>query len=386
MLQIEENSVIQKIGSYQRVWPIAELLEAHNPFYGEALDLRITALQHAFETASKTPEEFSETARLHLNFWEHFNPEKIREQDLEFVPIHDSSSRFRLTINKLGLFYAEISGEGTTVPGTVTEQLLYDFWFFGPLRPIPDLKVRQTLVNILKKALTNPECPAAWAHFELFEYPEMPDSRLHWTEGDHYRTDVIRVGRYGIEISSSNWRDPIPQTGYLSFENFLNAPLNDHALISPPIRASIEAYLGRVSKYNPVQTTEAAPPSPREKMDNAELLLKQPDSVEGAEILISLLEYEAEESYWRNYVFNRFFKLRSNKVVQNFVVQCLQGDNETHFKKAVDVLTMWGVYGDNALTDRILLQSLNWQDACANDPDFRQAFEKVLPIIHQKNT
>ncbi len=385
MLQIEADKIIQKIGSYQRVWSIPELLEAHNPFFGEPLAERTAALRQAVEMGMKLYDELSERARLYIDFWEKFDPQKIREQDLKYTAISNSTEYNIVTINELGLFYTDFSGGASVERGYVVEQLLSDFWFFGPLRPIPELGVRQELVNVLKKAFTHRECPASMAHFELFEYPEMPDPRLHWTEGDHYRTDEIRVGRDGIEISSSNWRDQIPQTGFLSFENFLNAPLNDHALFNPEIRAAIEVYLGRASRHSPVNPNEPAAPSPREKMEAAEALLKHPESEEGAEILISLLEYESEEVYWRNYVFNRFFKLRTNKRVQNFVVQCLQGDNETHFKKAVDVLTMWGVYGDNALMDRALLQSLNWEDACANDPDYRQAFEKVLPIIHQKN-
>jgi len=386
MLQIEENRIIQKIGSYQRVWSIPELLEAHNPFFGEPVAERTAALRHAVEMGLRMYDELSERARLYIDFWEKFNPEKIREQDLKYASISNSDDYTILTINELGLFYTDFSGGASAEQGNVVEQLLSDFWFFGPLRPIPELGVRQELVNVLKKAFTHRECPASKAHFELFEYPEKPDPRLHWTEGDHYRTDEIEVRRYGIAISSSNWRDQIPQTGFLSFENFLNAPLSDNSLMNPEIRAAIEVYLGKASKHNPDKGNITAVASPREKMDAAEMHLKQPDSVEGAEILISLLEYESEEVYWRNYVFNRFFKLRTNKVVQNFVVQCLQGDNETHFKKAVDVLTMWGIYGDKVLTDTVLLKSLNWEDASTNDPDFRQAFEKILPIIHQKNT
>jgi len=112
-------------------------------------------------------------------------------------------------------------------------------------------------------------------------------------------------------------------------------------------------------------------------MDKAEaLLLAQPESQEGAEILIALLEYEAETDYWRNFVFNFCFKLRENRTVQQFIIQKLQSDNEIHFKKAVDVLHVWGIEGANAL---------NWNDATANDPNFRAALEKITHIILQNN-
>lgn len=97
--------------------------------------------------------------------------------------------------------------------------------------------------------------------------------------------------------------------------------------------------------------------------------------------MLALLEYEAEDSYWRNFVFNYCGKLRGNKRVQNFIVECLQGDNEVPFKKAVDVLSMWGIYGDNAFQNRALLLQLNWEDATANDPNFREALEVVLKNI-----
>lgn len=112
-------------------------------------------------------------------------------------------------------------------------------------------------------------CPATAAHFELSEYPKNPVSTLHWTEGNYNRTDLISVGRHGIEYNCSNWRDPVPQAGFLSFENFLNAPLDSNALISPKIRAKIEAHLGKISKHSPAKNTDAAlpkPPTPREKV------------------------------------------------------------------------------------------------------------------------
>ena len=78
------------------------------------------------------------------------------------------------------------------------------------------------------------------------------------------------------------------------------------------------------------------------------------------------------------------FRMRDNKTVQQFVVQCLRGDNETHFKKAVDVLVFWGMQGDKAFTDLTLLRALNWNDACAADPNFNESLAKVSALIFQK--
>ncbi len=105
------------------------------------------------------------------------------------------------------------------------------------------------------------------------------------------------------------------------------------------------------------------------------------NSEAAAQVTLSLLEYEDESDYWRNYVFNALGRMRNNRAVQRFVIQCLKGDNETHFKKAVEVIQLWGMKGDNALMDRDLWLSLNWQDACAADPNFTRGLEKVIKII-----
>lgn len=199
------------------------------------------------------------------------------------------------------------------------------------------------------------------------------------------RTDFISVRSNGIETGCSTWRDTQPAISFISFERFLHEPPGPHSIFKPEIRAKIEQFLGRKSafKRSKVEVPEAPkPPTPREKMDLADALLKaNPLAENGAEALLALLEYEAEDSYWRNFVFNYCGKLRGNKRVQNFIVECLQGDNEVHFKKAADVLSMWGIYGDKAFQNRALLLQLNWDDATANDPNFREALEVVLKNI-----
>jgi len=119
---------------------------------------------------------------------------------------------------------------------------------------------------------------------------------------------------------------------------------------------------------------------PKAKMALTKLLYEKYDPERGVEIHLTLLELEEQDSYWRDYVFRILFQQRSTRVAQRFVVQCLRGDNELHFRKAVDVLQMWGYYGDKALTDIEFLRSLNWQDACAADPNFTKALDKVIRI------
>ncbi len=191
-------------------------------------------------------------------------------------------------------------------------------------------------------------------------------------------------GNGGIETGHTTFRDGMFGPSFLSFERFLNIPPAQLVYLTPEMRGKIEAYLDKTSTYNPAKPAEIGPKllSPREKMDLAESLLQDPNSTKGAEILGSLLEYEAESDYWRNYVFNRCCRLRKNPKVQNFIASCLQGDDEIWFKKASDVIGFCGLpLGEKVLAAKGLLFALNWEDATANDPKFRAALEKTLKII-----
>ncbi len=386
MLYFTQFSLTQETPNGSKTWPLQELLETPDPLSGLPLVERNASLRKAAEILGEQSNDLSETARLQVDFWKNFQPENISERTYLYPSTADSSKRWELTINKLGLLYKDITGEYYYPPGHVSEQLFSDFWFYGPLQPVPELSMREKIVGLIRDAFLSPEGPAAGAHFELFEYPELSDSSLYWEEGDHKRNDFIAVRSNGIESGYSTWRDTQPMVGFISFERFLHEPPHPYTSFTPEIRAKIEQFLGRKSAFNRSSKEDAPeppkPPTPREKMDLAETMLKaDSNSEKGAEILISLLEYEAEESYWRNYVFNYCFKLRGNKKVENFILDCLQGDNEIHFKKAVDVLQMWGFYGDKYLQDRALLLQLNWEDATANDPEFRGAIEQIIRIV-----
>ncbi|HAC25371.1 MAG TPA: hypothetical protein DCE81_10690, partial [Cytophagales bacterium] len=261
----------------------------------------------------KSTGEFTEMARLKADFWLQFNPEKISERTYLYSSSPGSNKQWELTINGLGVIYKDISGEYYYPPGKVTEQLFSDFWFYGPLQPVPELSMRKKIIELIREAFQDPDCPAAGAHFELFEYPAPTDSGLYWEEGDHVRSDFVAVRSHGIESGYSTWRDVQPMVGYLSFERFLHEPPPPYTSITPGMRAAIEQFLGRKSTFNhavqEVPPSPPKPPTPREQMDLAEHLLKSdPSSEKGAEVLISLLRYEIEESYWRNYVFNYCYK------------------------------------------------------------------------------
>ena len=465
MLEFKENTLHQTTGSFHKIWTIPELLETHDPLPGEPLAERNAAMQQVIWMAEEMFSDLSEAARLRYDFWKLLMPRRISEQRFEYTTKITNTYHWELTINELGLFYKDISGEYDGRAGRVSEQLFSDFWFYGPLLPIPDLQVRKQLVAAIRNAFVQAGSPASYKHFDLFEYPQQPVSPMHWTFGDYKASDDIIVRDYGIELSSSNWRDGLAWLGFLSFEHFLTVPPPAGSIITPEIRAGIEKFLTRKAtpqrtedqtaqddnavskrlfmdnggqvhyiyldgdgaKYSASPNEEAAwraelieqytrrlseedneptlvhiarglelngvknvgdllfqatkKASPKVKQTLAKLLVDKTDPERGAEVLISLLEYEAETDYWRNYVFNSFFRMRNNQTVQNFLIECLRGEDEMRFKKSVDVLMMWGIYGDNTLTNKDLLGALNWNDATANDPNFRTALEKITNII-----
>lgn len=385
MLYFTENTLTQESPTGSKTWPLPELLETPNPLYDLPLVDRNAALRKAADIVDKNVAVLSERAQLQVDFWKNFQPEKISECTYIYPSTEGSTNRWELTINALGLLYKDISGEYYYPSGHVSEQLFSDFWFYGPLEPVPELKLREKILSQLRDAFLNPDGPAAKAHFELFEYPALTDSGLYWEEGDHKRMDFVAVRSNGIESGYSTWRDTQPMVGFISFERFLHEPPGPYTSFTPEIRAKIEQFLGRKSAFNRSKNEvpePPKPPTPREKMDLSELLLKtDSNSVTGAETLISLLEYAEEDSYWLNYVFNCSFKLRGNKTIENFIVACLLGENEVYFKKAVDVLQMWGIYGDNFFQNRTLLLQLTWEDATANDPSFREILQKIIQHI-----
>lgn len=69
-----------------------------------------------------------------------------------------------------------------------------------------------------------------------------------------------------------------------------------------------------------------------------------------------------------------------NKAARLELIQCLSGDDKANFIAAVDILRRWTLQGDITWKNPAILDALNWEDACANDPDFRKALKKVEKI------
>lgn len=485
MLYFHVDSISQKQDGFEKNWTLPELLESPNPFSGEPLPARNAAMQKAVEMATEHFAELSETARLRYDFWKQFLPQRIEAETFAYTVKISNTYKWELSINTEGLFYRDISGHYSPMPGTVYEQLFSDFWFYGPLMPLPDLHTRKWIVAKIRNAFLQAGSSASYQHFGLIEYPEPAISPREWTEGDADASDYVIIRDYGIETGRTNWHDGLVYCSFLSFEHFLHLPISTQPSISAEARTEIRDYLNQaqptessrtaassldytqeehytdlVQKFmgsnaeskrlfmasgglthyiyldgdgdryhataaeeaewrkellenytkriqeetdgvslsliarnmqlNGAQNVEAIlleaaeNASPKAKQGLAQALLEVFNSNEGAEILISLLELEKQDSYWRDYVFNAFFRAQDNQKVQNFLIQCLQGDQELWFKKAVDVLRAWAAFGEKALNDAEMLNTLTWEAARSANPHFQKALDQIIPILTRK--
>ncbi|MBI1226528.1 MAG: hypothetical protein GC192_14940 [Bacteroidetes bacterium] len=474
MLLFKTNTIHQKLDYQEKEWTLEELFTSYEPLSSEPLAVRVGAMQQAVFMAEEYFSELSEVAQLRYDFWKQLRTNRIEERQYKYSVTGRDTYQWELTVNSQGLFYKDLNPMYGEMAGRVHEQLFSDFWFYGPLMPMPNLNDRKWAVSQIRNAFLQIG-PVSQKHFELFEYPK-PSAVRNWEEGDHVAKDYLDMQQYGLEYTRWNWHDGPTYTSFIAFERLLADPAGLEWAVTPAIRAEImrhlqsEIYAQKSQDTGgPIWDEHGSDPNPtnarskqlfmenggqvhqiyrdgfgdeykaspaeenawrQELVENYKYRLTQENNgvvltqivrslqhnyvknvdemlLEAAatttslankqaisqtlyevfnhektlDVLLSLLQFEHEESYWRDYVFSSFGRMRDNRAVQGFIIKCLKGDNETHFKKAVDVIASWGMKGDTTLMNRDLWLSLNWEDACAADPHFNHALEKAIKII-----
>lgn len=151
MLQFNGNNIQQSTEGFEKNWSIPALFETYEPLPGEALSTRNDAMRHSVEMATELYDELSETARLRYDFWKQLRPERIEPEEFKYAIKITNTYQWTLTINKEGFFYKDLSGQFSPRPGSVYEQLFSDFWFYGPLMPLPNLHTRKWIFKRLKR-------------------------------------------------------------------------------------------------------------------------------------------------------------------------------------------------------------------------------------------
>ena len=170
MLHLEDGKVIQQAGDQTKVWDIPELLSVYDALGGEPLAARNTIFKQVTPIAAERYEELSPAAHLRYDFWKYVQLRHIETKVFEYTTRISDTYHWRLELNAEGAFFTDLSGQYGPA-GQTYAQLLSDFWFCGPLLPLPGLADRKWAVAQIRNAFGQAGGPAYNAHFPLFEYP-----------------------------------------------------------------------------------------------------------------------------------------------------------------------------------------------------------------------
>lgn len=239
MLTLTTEGIQQKINTYEKFWSFKALFEQHEPLDFEPLDVRREAMLNVLPLAEAAYATLSEAGRRCYDFWKLLRPERIPTRRFKYTTKVVDTYEWNLTLSPKGLLYTDKSREYCTSE-LAYRQLLSDFWFYGPRMPIPDLSIRQALVEAIRSAFST-EAPLASSHFPLFEYP-LAKTKLGWTTGGSAVQDFVHVRNYGIDIGQSNWHDGLVFLDFVSFELFLTGQAKD-LRIKPKVKAAIQEHL-----------------------------------------------------------------------------------------------------------------------------------------------
>ncbi len=226
MLQFNDNSILQTGEGFEKNWSIPELLESYDPLPGEPLADRNNAMVQMRYAAEDMYSELSAAARLRYDFWKNLLPQRIPEERFKYTTKVTDTYHWELLLNPEGLYFKDVSGEYGPA-GTVYPQFFSDYWFYGPLMPLPDLDTRKWVISHIRNAFMQAGGPASYAHFKLIEYPAPQISPQVWEDGDHVVSDFVTLRDYGVEYGRQNWHDGLVYLNFLSFEQFLTK--NHHA-------------------------------------------------------------------------------------------------------------------------------------------------------------
>lgn len=246
MLLFDGTRVELRGTNKDRVWEIPELLEAYNPFGEEDLYAQNKIFVEILPHAAELYDELSETARLHYDFWKNFQPGRIKKQLFKYVTIVSETRDWQLEVTQHGLYFKDVSGD-YGYKGTITSQNFSDFWFYGPILPIPDLQTRKLVVANLRDTFRQVGGPAYQGHFELFEYPTFPNP-IHWKFGDYVASDFVILRNYGIEYGSENWHDGLVYLQFISFEQCIYRNSVTNRIFTEDVRQEILQKMRRVRK------------------------------------------------------------------------------------------------------------------------------------------
>ncbi len=362
-----DGAAIRITHAQDKTLDIPELLETYNALGDAPLAAQYELFRQIVPSAKKLGDTLSEAARRHLDFWEKFRPERVDIRKFSHSTTIRDTYSWAVEIREDGVYYVDMSGMYSQKPRHVTAQGFSDFWFYGPLLPVPDRLLRQQLIEALRAAFRSADGLAYNAHFPLLDYPKY-ENYPRWNSGDYVASDFVNMRAFGVDYGRQNFRDGLVYHGFISFEHCITRPEFARRVLGDEVWADIIQEFGYT--YTPADTTPQAGPPPLSKriaawkethdpeieqelieraltasaLDRQEisnLLWRHNQNEAAVKILLSLLEEKDPDDYWRNYVFRMLFDMAGSPAARAWIDECLNGSNEIYRKKAADVQFIW---------------------------------------------
>lgn len=223
MIHFDGHVIHQIDSNSEKSWSISQFLENYNVLGNEPLEIQNNLFKEVALAAEQQYSTLSETARLRYDFWKLVVLNRITPHIFTYsIQIGTTTYEWELTVNQDGLYYKDISGSYKS-PNHIQAQLVSDFWFYGPLLPIPDLDMRKQIVALIRNAFIQVGGSAYKNHFHLFEYPSSVNAK-RWDWGDYIIRSFVAIRDYGVEYGDLDFHDGLSLVEFYSFEHCLNCP------------------------------------------------------------------------------------------------------------------------------------------------------------------
>lgn len=196
-----------------------QLFSAYDPLNEFTLNERSAALRKLALAQETESGNYTLAGQQRYQFWRLLIPGKIQPLKFNYSTIVTDTCLWEISLSDTGIEYRDISGS-YGLPGKIYSQLLVDFWFYGPIMPIPDLAIRRDLLDFIAAGFEFDLHPKN--HFRLFDYPVTDAVSVKlWEDGDFVVSDFVVLRNYGVEYGRQNFHDGLVWLGYLSFEQLL---------------------------------------------------------------------------------------------------------------------------------------------------------------------
>ncbi|MDQ3017812.1 MAG: hypothetical protein M3R25_13960 [Bacteroidota bacterium] len=180
----------------------------------------------------------NESKAIHnYNFWKSYKALEFEPKSYSYETKIKNVSNWKLEVSKEGLIYYDLSHHFND-SNIKHEQTLSDFWFYGPLFPIPSYDLRVELVELLKSAFIDVGFPYPQSHYEVIQYPSFI-SPPTWSDGDYEGSEFVMIRDYGIEYGTMNFHDGLTGLSFISHEHCLNRNDLTNLIFTSEIRNAI---------------------------------------------------------------------------------------------------------------------------------------------------